>query len=44
MPTTIDRTRGTESTEDKQRRIQQAQDRKDAAQPKAKSGKREEGI
>lgn len=44
MPTTIDRTRGTESTEDKQRRIQQAQDRKDAAQPKAKSAKREEGI
>ncbi|MFY9478803.1 MAG: SDR family oxidoreductase [Aquabacterium sp.] len=44
MPTTIDRTRGTESTEDRQRRIQQAQDRKDAAQPKAKSGKHEEGI
>lgn len=44
MPTTIDRKQGPESTEDSQRRIQQAQDRKDAVQPKAKSGKREEGI
>ncbi|MFZ5525612.1 MAG: SDR family oxidoreductase [Pseudomonadota bacterium] len=44
MPTTIDRKQGPESTEDSQRRIQQAQDRKDAAQPKAKSGKREGGI
>jgi NAD(P)-dependent dehydrogenase (short-subunit alcohol dehydrogenase family) len=44
MPTTIDQTRSIESTDDKQRRIQQEQDRQDASQATAESGKPKEGV